>query len=42
MYMKKNVSGGARHVHVYKGSCPVYCSGHDRHYVGNDVVDESY
>ena len=25
-----------------KGPCPVYCSGHGRHYVGNDVVDESH
>ena len=25
-----------------KGPCPVYYSGCGRHYVGNDVVDESH
>ena len=25
-----------------KGPCPDYYSGHGRHYVGNDMVDESH
>ena len=25
-----------------KGPCLVYCSGRGRHYIGNDVVDESH
>ena len=25
-----------------QGPCPVYCSRRGRHYVGNDVVDESH
>ena len=29
------------HVHVQAGPCPVYYSERGRHYVGNDVVDES-
>ena len=28
-------------VHVFFAPCPVYYSGRGRHYVGNDVVDES-
>ena len=35
---------GPSTVHVYvhvQWPCPVYCSGCGRHYVGNDVVDES-
>ena len=35
------------HVHVEVPQwvwvpCPVYCSGRGRHYIGNDVVDESH
>ena len=29
-------------VFLSKGPCPVCCSGRGRHYVGNDVMDESH
>ena len=35
--MAQPVTGG-----LSQGPCPVYCPRRGRHYVGNDVVDESH
>ena len=41
-FFKEKLAASGDWWFLNKGPCPVYCSGHGRQYVGNDVVDESH